>query len=228
MSRFTRVLVTAVCAVVATALPAAAHPAFDPAEDVPRGTPVDLTLRMAHGCGPDETAPTIEVAARVPDAAFDVVPLPKRGWEAEVEEEGGTATLVWTLVDGAEEPAPSFELTATLAGDRGQTVYWEVFQSCGEAGEYRWIGTPDDPAEDPAVTLTLGRQAAPAPPATSPTMAPSPSPSAEAAPSPTPSPAATPSPETSTSGGAATNPLLWIAVLAVLAAGGYLAIRARR
>jgi hypothetical protein len=47
----------------------------------------------------------------------------------------------------------------------GDEVYLRVFQGC-EGFAYRWIGTPDEPADDPAVRVTLveADPAAPAPP----------------------------------------------------------------
>jgi uncharacterized protein YcnI len=188
----------AVALLVATARTALAHPAFGPSE-VPIEGQRQVSLHLAHGCGADESAPTIEVAVQPPPVVRDVVPGDKSGWEVTVERDdaGRIETITWTNPDSGEA-APSLPLTVTTGGDDvelGDKVYWKVFQSCGEAGEFRWIGTPDDPAEEPAVTMTLVEADEAA--ATTTPPVPNPLPTAGAAPMTPPVAATTPSDATS-------------------------------
>lgn len=161
--RSRRVLTTLALAGAASlvlASPAAAHPFFRDADQVPANSLTTLTLAMAHGCG-DEAAgggdPTLEIAVEVPESFSYVEPLDEEdeGYEASVETdaEGQPVALVWTAT-GDGVPAPDVELDVVVDGAPGDEVYVSVFQACADF-EYRWIGTPDEPAEDPAVRLVL-------------------------------------------------------------------------
>ena len=147
----------AVVVTLLTALPAVAHP-FIRGGEVPVRSLATLTLAMAHGCGGDTGGaenPTTEVALEVPGWMRVIETPPKEGWtiEHETGEDGATQVVSWSTEDPVE-PAPEFELEEVVTGEPGEERFLGVFQGCGDA-EYRWVGTPEEPAEDPAVRLTL-------------------------------------------------------------------------
>ena len=156
----------AVAATLLLAGPAAAHPYFEPNE-VPVDSLAQLTLDLAHGCGvedhedghahgDDAEEPTREVAIEVPDAASWIEPAESDGWDLEVErdDDGEAEVVVYTAQEGTDEPAPRFDLEVVLQGEVGDEVHWRVMQACDDV-TYRWVGTEEEPAEDPAVTVTL-------------------------------------------------------------------------
>jgi YD repeat-containing protein len=146
--------------------PAAAHP-FVRGGEAPVDSLATLTLAMAHGCGTEQAGggdPTVEVALEVPDSIRVVeVPQPD-GWQVELDRDGDAriTTVTW-LATTATEPAPDFDLDVVLTGVPGDEVYLRVFQGC-EDFAYRWIGTPDEPASDPAVRIVLVEADPSAPP----------------------------------------------------------------
>jgi uncharacterized protein YcnI len=139
-------------------LAAHAHP-FVRGGEVPVDSVATVELAMAHGCGTEEAGggdPTLEVALRVPEEVrvVDVADDPAYEHELEVDpDDGRVALITWTATDGGE-PAPDLLFDAVFAGEPGDEVYLPVFQGC-EGFSYRWIGTPDEPADDPAVRVTL-------------------------------------------------------------------------
>ncbi|MFA9443953.1 hypothetical protein [Egicoccus sp. AB-alg6-2] len=170
MSRQRTLVRGGAAALVATALvaaPALAHP-FVRGGELPVDSLATMTLAMAHGCGGHEgdEIPTLEVALEVPDWLRIVEVAPTDGYEVEFEETtaGATSVVVWTA-DGAGVPAPTFDLDVVASGEEGDQRHLAVFQGC-EGASYRWVGTPDEPADDPAVsvTLTAADPAAPPPP----------------------------------------------------------------
>jgi uncharacterized protein YcnI len=151
---------------VLVALPAAAHP-FVRGGEAPVDSVATLTLAMAHGCGTEDSGggdPTTEIALEVPDQmrVVDVAEDPEYTATYEVGDDGRIEVITWTA-SGDGEPAPDLEFDAVLTGEVGDDVYLRVFQGC-EGFAYRWIGTPDDPADDPAVRVTLVEADAAAPP----------------------------------------------------------------
>jgi uncharacterized protein YcnI len=164
----------AVAMTLLLATPALAHPFFDP-DEVPADSLAQVTLDLAHGCDVDDhgdgdgfgdgaEAPTREVAIEVPEEATFVDPRVPEGWDLQVEGgDGDQEVIVYTAEDGTDEPAPRFDLEVALAGGPGDEVYWRVVQACDDA-TYRWVGTPDEPAEDPAVGLELTAADEDAPP----------------------------------------------------------------
>lgn len=150
-------LVAAVGLVTVTAAPAAAHPFFADGATVPASSLASVTLSMAHGCGTEADGggdPTLEVALEVPEQVSAIEADEVDGYALEVEGDGPVPeVLVWTATDGGEA-APSFDLSLVVDGDEGDEVFFRVFQGCDDF-QYRWVGTPDEPAEDPAVRLTL-------------------------------------------------------------------------
>lgn len=151
------VLATVLVAVLVMAVPAAAHPFFRGGE-APVDSLATLTLDLAHGCA-SETAgegdPTDEVALEVPGWMRVVAVDEPEGWtvDVEVDDEGFAAVVVWEDAGGAE-PAPAFDLDVVVDGEPGEERFVSVFQACDDV-QYRWIGTPDAPADDPAVRLRL-------------------------------------------------------------------------
>lgn len=158
-----RGVLAALAATLLVAAPAGAHPFFEP-DEVPVDSVAELRLQLAHGCtaghdDADETAdeePTREVAIEVPDAVAWVEPAETQGWDLELERDGdGRAeVIVYTAADGTDEEAPGFDLEAVHRGEVDDEVHWRVLQACDE-GTHRWVGTDEDPAEEPAVTVTL-------------------------------------------------------------------------
>lgn len=148
--------------------PASAHP-FVRGGELPVDSLATMTLVLGHGCGDEESdggAPTTDVSLEVP-AWLRIVEVPdEAGWAVELEEDdqGRVEVVTWTA-DGAEEPAPDFDLDVVATGEIGDERFLRVFQAC-EDSVYRWVGTPDEPADDPAIRVTLGQPdpEAPAPP----------------------------------------------------------------
>ena len=168
----------ALVAVLATLLvagPAAAHPFFDP-DEVPVDSIAEVTLDIAHGCfangdeghshgDAEDEEPTREVAVEVPGAVAWIEPAEPDGWELEIErdDDGRAEVLVYTAEEGTDEPAPQFDLELVVRGEEGDELHWRILQACDET-TYRWVGTDEEPAEDPAVTMTLAAADPDAPP----------------------------------------------------------------
>jgi hypothetical protein len=185
-----------------TATPALAHPFVTGGGRVPVDTLATITLDLAHGCGDEQQgagADTDEVALEVP-AWLRVVDVPEPdGWRVTLEDAtpaqlgaGVTGVVVWSATTGTE-PAPRFTLDVVVTGEAGETRFLRVSQRCGERVE-RWVGTPDEPAEQPAIRLRLDPPdpTRPPPPLSepAPTPAPVPAPGTSApTPAPTPPPA---------------------------------------
>lgn len=139
-------------------LPAAAHPFIAGGGEVPVDSLATVSLNVAHGCA-SETAgegdPTTEVALEVPEWMWVAdVPEPD-GWEVsfQTDPEGFATVVIWDALD-AVEPAPVFDLDVVVEGDPGEERFLSVFQACDDF-QYRWIGTPDEPADDPAIRVRL-------------------------------------------------------------------------
>ncbi|MEX2324597.1 MAG: DUF1775 domain-containing protein [Nitriliruptoraceae bacterium] len=172
----TRAVALAMMLVLLMAVPALAHP-FIRGGEAPVDSLVTLTLAMAHGCGTEQAGggdPTREVAMEVPEPLRIVEVPAKQGWEIAFEtlDDSSIAVVVWTATT-AEEPAPEFVFDAVFSGAAGDEVYLRVFQEC-DGFAYRWIGTPDEPATDPAirVLLTAADPSSPPPPDEVPPIAP--------------------------------------------------------
>lgn len=143
---------------VVTAAPAGAHPFFTDGATVPASSLATVTLAMAHGCGTEQEGggdPTLEVAVEVPEAVSFIEPAEVDGYEVTTEGDPGAVpdVVVWTAT-GDGEPAPELTMDLVVDGAEGDEVFVSVFQGCADF-EYRWVGTPDAPADDPAVQLTL-------------------------------------------------------------------------
>lgn len=154
--RVPRAVMASLALVLLVGAPAAAHPFFQGG-----AAPVDslttLTLDLAHGCASESAgggADTLEVALEVPEWLRVVeVPTPA-GWRVELERDAGEVAVVSWAAAGAREPAPVFTFDAVIDGEPGEERHLAVFQSC-EDRVHRWIGTPETPADEPAVRLQL-------------------------------------------------------------------------
>lgn len=236
----------AVAGTLLVAGPVVAHP-FVQGGELAVDSLATMTLAMAHGCESEtsgEGDPTTEVSLEIPDWLRVVEVADEEGWSVELEQDddGATEVVTWTA-DGAEEPAPDFTLDVVATGEAGEERYLSVFQAC-DGFVYRWVGTPEAPADDPAigVTLTAADEGSPPPPEAEPEPTPEPEPEPEAEPEPRPEPeseagtepteepAATSDAEPSaTDGGAGGVPgwLLPVAVVVVLGGVGVLLLSRR-
>lgn len=162
-----RALLLALVLLLLVVAPAAAHPGVRGGE-LPVDSLATMTLATNHGCGTHddaEEAATTSLTLEVPDW-LRVVEVPADGWELTLErDDRGRTTVVTWEDDDASTVAPDVDLEVVATGAPGETRYLRVLQTCGELVE-RWIGTPDEPADQPAVRVALGvpDPDAPAPP----------------------------------------------------------------
>ena len=158
--RLRRAFILAIGATLVLAVPAAAHP-FIQGGEAPVDSLATLTLDLAHGCSAEGHAhgdgeePTTEVALEVPEQ-MRIAEVPDvEGFEVELEaDDDGRVEVVTWFATTSTAPAPELPFDAILSGEPGDEIYLRVFQACDDLS-YRWVGTPDAPAEDPAVRLTL-------------------------------------------------------------------------
>ena len=142
---------------LSVALPAAAHPFLRGGGEVPVDSLATVTLDLAHGCGSEASGAgqdTLEVALEVPDWLRVVTVADHPGYVHELEVEQGRIVVVTWTAAAAPEPAPTFDLDVVASGTPGEARHLAVFQGCADAA-YRWIGTPDEPADDPAINVRL-------------------------------------------------------------------------
>jgi len=213
--------------------PALAHPFVVGGGRVPVQSLATIELDLAHGCGVEGAGAgpdTDEVALEAPDWLRIVdVPEPD-GWSVTIEDatDAQLGAVVWTATT-ATEPAPRFALDVVVDGEAGETRYLRVSQRCEELVE-RWVGTPDAPAEQPAVRLRL--EAAdpqrPAPPLPEPAAEPDPELEPEPEPEQDPEPGPEPGPAaeggTAAAPGDASETRRGSMTAAIAAVGGALAI----
>lgn len=142
---------------LAVALPAAAHPFLRGGGEVPVDSLAAITLDLAHGCGSEASGAgqdTLEVALEAPDWLRVVSVAEHPGYVHDLEVDQGRVVVVTWEAAAAPEPAPAFDLDVVASGTPGETRHLAVFQGCADAA-YRWIGTPDEPADDPAINVRL-------------------------------------------------------------------------
>ena len=152
--RGTRVVVIAIAMLVLMPTTGWAHP-FVRGGEAPVDSLAELTLAMAHGCGTEQAGggdPTLEVAMEAPEGVRIVGAEAPAGWSVEFED-GPPDVVIWTAGE-ARDPAPELMFQAVFSGEPGDEVYLKVFQGC-EDFSYRWVGTPDEPASDPAIRVRL-------------------------------------------------------------------------
>jgi hypothetical protein len=154
----TTTLTAVLAAILLLATSALAHPFVVGGGRVAVQSLATIELDLAHGCGVESAGrgpDTDEVALEVP-AWLRIVDVPEPdGWRVTIEDatDAQLGAVVWSATT-ATEPAPRFALDVVVDGEAGETRYLRVSQRCGELVE-RWIGTPDAPAEQPAVRLRL-------------------------------------------------------------------------
>jgi MYXO-CTERM domain-containing protein len=147
---------------IALATPAHVEPQVSEAPAASRTT---FSFVVEHGC---DGSPTVEVAIRIPEGAFDIVPAAPAGWVGTVEP--GTQAVV--RFTGGPLPADvegTFGFDLVTPNLPGQTVLFPTVQTC-EVGEIAWID-PADVAEEPAPRVRLTENAQPLQPTTT-TVAP--------------------------------------------------------
>lgn len=147
------------------AVPAGAHP-FVEGGRAPVDSSATLDLAMAHGCDADaggtELA-TTQVSVDVPEWMRVLEATASQGWRVELEGDGASPEVVSFTNPDSAQAAPRFELRVVLDGEVGQQRYFGVFQACEDAS-HRWVGTPDEPADEPAVVVELTEADPSAPP----------------------------------------------------------------
>ncbi len=156
--RFGAAVPLLVTALLLVPVPAAAHPFIAGGGQVPVRSLATITLDLAHGCGDERTGTgddTDEVALDAPSWLRVVGVPPRDGWDVTIEDgdREGSRTVIWSATTGAE-PAPRFTLDVVVEGEEGETRFLRVSQRCGDRIE-RWVGTPDEPAEQPGIRLRL-------------------------------------------------------------------------
>ncbi len=160
-----RALLLAVALLLLVVAPAAAHPGVRGGE-LPVDSLATMTLATYHGCGTHDDAEeeaTTGLTLEVPDW-LRVVDVPADGWDLTLErDDTGRLEAVTWQDDDPTTIAPDVDLEVVVTGEPGETRYLRVIQTCGELTD-RWIGTPDDPADQPAVRVELGEPDPDAPP----------------------------------------------------------------
>ncbi len=142
---------------MSVALPAAAHPFLRGGGEVPVDSLATVTLDLAHGCGTEAAGDgqdTLEVALEIPDWLRVVSVADHPGYVHDLEVEAGRIAVITWTAEAAREPAPAFDLDVVASGTPGETRHLAVFQGCADTA-YRWIGTPEEPADDPAINVRL-------------------------------------------------------------------------
>lgn len=158
-----RAVVLALAATLLLAVPASAHPYIQGGE-APVDSLAELVLDLGHGCAIDEGGhshgegpeePTTEVALEVHEQMriVDVPDVDGFDVDLETDDDGNVEVVVWTATTSTE-PAPQLPFDAVFSGEPGDELYLRVFQGCDELSS-RWVGTPDEPADEPAVGLVL-------------------------------------------------------------------------
>lgn len=143
--------------VLMTAVAASAHPSFDP-NQLPSGEPVDAVLVVPHGCDPgggipeeSGASPTVVLDLQLTDQVPAFVAHDIEGWTVERSSDG--EVVRWTATDGGTSGPLEFPVTLAVEGPADEAFYLAASQEC-EQGSFRWIGTPEQAAEHPAVKLT--------------------------------------------------------------------------
>jgi hypothetical protein len=161
-----RAVLLAVALLVLVVAPAAAHPGVR--DELPVDSLATMTIATYHGCGTHDDADeavTTGLTLEVPDW-LRVVDVPADGWDLTLERDdtGRLQAISWEDA-AATTIAPDVELEVVATGEPGTTRYLRVIQTCGELTE-RWVGTPDEPADQPAVRVdpVAPDPAAPPPP----------------------------------------------------------------
>ena len=158
-----RLIVAALVAItagLAVAGPVFAHIDPDPTE-AQAGSEQSVGFTVQHGC---EGSPTVQLDMRLPEGTANPVPEPPAGWTGSVD-----ANVV-TFQGGPlpDDQELTFRVRMTLPPTPDTTIYFPFVQRC-EAGEIRWIEIPTDGAgselDEPAPAMQLFGPVAAAQPA---------------------------------------------------------------
>ena len=161
-----QVLISAVL-IGAMANPAMAHIGLAQGEAVV-GSTFRATLVVGHGCA---GAGTTQVKVQIPEGFYNVRPMPKAGWQLEIEtgtyehpfENHGTTltegvkVITWSGGELPDSQFDEFVFRGTFGADleAGTKFYFPVLQQCGDV-EDAWIDTGgDEDAEYPAPAVEL-------------------------------------------------------------------------
>lgn len=162
-----RLLLIAASLLGAIATPAMAHIGLAQGEAIV-GTTFRATLVVGHGCA---GAATTQVQVQVPEGFYNVRPMPKAGWQLEVEtgsyeqpfENHGTTltegvkVITWSGGDLPDSQFDEFVFRGTFGAnlEPGTKFYFPVLQQCGDV-EDAWIDTSgEEDAEYPAPSVEL-------------------------------------------------------------------------
>ncbi len=135
------------------AVPAQAHVTLETRTET-LGAPYKAVFKVGHGCN---GSPTTKLRVRLPDGVIAAKPMPKPGWQVEIESgpydkaysffhgatlKEGVKTITWTgkLNDKFYD---EFVVSVFIADSlkAGDTLYFPVVQEC-ETGVHRWIEIP--------------------------------------------------------------------------------------
>lgn len=135
------------------ALPAQAHVTLE-TRTATLGAPYKAVFKVGHGCN---GSPTTRLRVRLPDGVIAAKPMPKPGWQIEIESgpydkayaffhgatlKEGVKTITWTgkLDDRFYD---EFVVSVFIADSlkAGDMLYFPVVQEC-ETGVHRWIELP--------------------------------------------------------------------------------------
>jgi uncharacterized protein YcnI len=100
------------------------------------------SFKVGHGCGESATR---QLVVQVPAAMRHPHPMPKPGWNLDIQREGDTVTRITWTARTREDALPSaqydeFVLVAQTPAQAGP-VYWPVSQVC-EDGRQDWTAVP--------------------------------------------------------------------------------------
>jgi uncharacterized protein YcnI len=142
-----------VAALVMLIPPALAHVTLEKSEAKP-GAPYKAVFKVPHGC---EGSATVKISVAIPEGVIAVKPMPKPGWQIEIEKGTYAASYGFyhgaKLAEGAKRitwsggPLPDdyydeFVLSTFIAKELTPgTLYFPVDQSC-ETGRIAWSEIP--------------------------------------------------------------------------------------
>jgi len=148
-----RISAAALAVSLLAALPAQAHVTLATRAATP-GASYKAVFKVGHGCN---GSPTTKLRVRLPDGVIAAKPMPKPGWQIEIERgpydkayaffhgatlKEGVKTITWSgkLDDTFYD---EFVVSVFIADSLkpGDTLYFPVVQEC-ETGVYRWIEIP--------------------------------------------------------------------------------------
>ena len=176
MHKLTPAALAAAFAIISSA-PAMAHVSLQQAEAAP-GT-YKAVLGIPHGC---DGEPTVSVRVEIPEGFVDAKPMPKPGWDLEIErgdyartykvhgEEFSSGALAVTWKGGSlpDDQYDEFTVRGTLAGvTQGERLFFKTIQTCSSGEQVAWVEEPqsgqdahslENPA--PSVLIRAGGHAA--------------------------------------------------------------------